>query len=213
MKHQKMNIFVVLLFCGILTSVCSACNQPADDREDSFFVPFDESHSIQSFDDKTETLPQGRTDANYSSYESKSLGVILEYPREWTELVVLSDGMTWDAFIMNQLAPIECILISIRSDMFNSCLSTADDDYETVLAYVYWRQPNTSGPEADMGDAIVLAEREDGSECVCFMPLTTKMGYTGDGMSTEEKEIWDACVTVETGILNGKCRIITEPKK
>ncbi len=166
--------------------------------------PVDSSALGDSASDTT-ARPSQRT-----VYRDAALGVALEYPAQWNELVTLYSDVTWEGFLSDRIDSIPCVRIDLRGDLFNvPPTQNASFSIDQTVAYIYLRPAGVSGPERESGAGVILARLEGGTEAVCFLPMTAKLNYTGEGYGA----VYNAFDTVEKGIAGGelRTRVLSEP--
>ena len=76
---------------------------------------------------------------------------------------------------------------------------SSSSDYDSVIAEIYWCPAGAKGPEASFGECITMGSKNDGSLCLCHLPLTGKMG-----LEQVDVDLWNVYTTVENGILSGE---------
>ena len=183
-----------LLPCAVLLPVSFTLH--------SLYTAIDWQHrnTISNANSTRGTIPSNSPEATLHewsgdgfSYTSKNLGITVEFPPEWENLMTISDDITYEYFVEGQSEPLNCVTLKAIHGGENG---------EIPIAYIYWRAADDHGPEADYGECVTLVERE-GNVCLCWMPMNTKIGLE----LLEDTALYDEYDIVEQGILSGEYEI------
>ena len=183
------------------------------DPESSLYMlafAWDEEQPIDSSALGDSTSDTTARPSHRAVYRDDALGVALEYPAQWDELVTLSSDVTWEGFLSDRIDPVPCVRIDLWEDLFNvPPTQNASIEIVRTVAYIYLRPAGVSGPERESGSCVILERLEGGTEAVCYLPMTAKLSYTGAGYEA----IYNAFDTVEKGIAGGelRTRVFSEP--
>lgn len=143
-------------------------------------------------------------------FRSGALGIAFAYPTDWAEIVTLSDGQIRDGFFPGISAPVTCVRIDLREDIFGVPPYDAFDQnvvYDNAVAFIYWSPAGASGPEAEYGASATLYTAGDGSELRCFLPMNTKLNWLDADAGSNGERIFNAYDTIERDILDGKLTV------
>lgn len=183
---QNAKHFSLVLCCCLILSLCTACTRSLTDN-------------IETPTQSEPTIPSNSSEANLGewsgdgfSYTSENLGITVEFPPEWENLMTISDDITYEYFVEGQSEPLSCVTLN----------AIHGEEGAIPIAYIYWRTVDDHGPEADFGECVTLVERE-GSVCLCWMPMNTKIGLE----ILEDTTLYDEYNIVEQGILSGEYEI------
>ena len=188
---QNVKNFSLVLFCCLFLSLCTACTRALTGNiETPSPMPTQPEATIPSNSPEA-TLHEWSGDG--FSYTSKNLGITVEFPPEWENLMTISDDITYEYFVEGQSEPLNCVTLKAIHGGENG---------EIPIAYIYWRAADDHGPEADYGECVTLVERE-GNVCLCWMPMNTKIGLE----LLEDTALYDEYDIVEQGILSGEYEI------
>lgn len=183
--------FFLVLCCCLLLSLCAACTRPLMGRTETS-SPMPTRPQI--------TTPSNSPEADLHkwsgdgfSYTSENLGITVEFPPEWENLMTISDDVTYEYFVEERSEPLNCVTLKAIHGR---------EEGEIPIAYIYWRAADDHGPEADFGECVTLVERE-GNVCLCWMPMNTKIGLE----LLEDTTLYDEYDIVEQGILSGEYEI------
>lgn len=129
-------------------------------------------------------------------YCSEALNIRIKYPESLQGIVAMSDGMSYESFLSDRAEPIKCVyLYPAIDDSF---------DQDSIIGQIYWLPTGTFGPEADFGKCVTLLTLEDGSRCVCHLPMSAKIGYEAVDCTIPNKwDMWNIYHSVEESILSG----------
>ena len=143
----------------------------------------------------TAELPVSET-SDVPYYYSEALNIRIKYPESLQGIVAMSDGMSYESFLSDRAEPIKCVyLYPAIDDSF---------DQDSIIGQIYWLPTGTFGPEADFGKCVTLLTLEDGSRCVCHLPMSAKIGYEAVDCTIPNKwDMWNIYHSVEESILSG----------
>ena len=188
---QNVKDFSLVLCCCLFLSLCTACTQPLTGNIETLSpMPTQPEATIPS--NSPEALLHEWSGDGFS-YTSENLGITVEFPPEWENLMTISDDITYEYFVEGQSEPLNCVTLKAIHGGENG---------EIPIAYIYWRAADDHGPEADYGECVTLVERE-GNVCLCWMPMNTKIGLE----LLEDTALYDEYDIVEQGILSGEYEI------
>lgn len=218
MKHK----LAILFLCGALILSCCACGKSLKKTNSLPLLPsastYDDepkptSMSTQDPDSTNIATPQTHepvsptpsilpsSEPSYPNwagdgytYTSDQLGITVEFPPEWKDLITMSDCLSYEGFLIDRPDQVNCISIDVSGDYVKT---VTELDPNTAIAYIYWCPPNTGGPEYNYGQAVKLIEESDGSRCYCHLPMNSIAFEEGSTM-------WNIYYMVEQGILNGE---------
>lgn len=134
------------------------------------------------------------------SYTSELLGISVEFPPEWSALLLVEDDTTNSGFLLDEdhETPVDCIRLRP--------LHGQDPEIDCI-AVIYWEPAGARGPGAESGETIRLAEKEE-AVLICWLPMNQKLGYA-QGSDSENLALWEEYDTVEQGLLAGEYEVET----
>lgn len=147
----------------------------------------------------TAELPVSET-SDVPYYYSEALNIRIKYPESLQGIVAMSDGMSYEYFLSDRAEPIKCVyLYPAIDDSF---------DQDSIIGQIYWLPTGTLGPEASFGKCVTLLALEDGSRCVCHLPMSAKLGYEAVDCTIPNKwDMWNIYHSVEESILSGEFEV------
>ena len=108
---QNVKNFSLVLFCCLFLSLCTACTRALTGNiETPSPMPTQPEATIPSNSPEA-TLHEWSGDG--FSYTSKNLGITVEFPPEWENLMTISDDITYEYFVEGQSMGRYLSLISI----------------------------------------------------------------------------------------------------
>lgn len=199
---KKGYFLCILCICGIsiVSSSCHITNHDISTSPTS--SPYiTESPSSPFTDEPMPTNTEAPHDwiGNGYSYSSDTLGITVEFPPNWNEYVNIFESKSYENFLDNSSEPIDCIYIVSKKSGLSKDSFSSSSDYDSVIAEIYWCPAGAKGPEASFGECITMGSKNDGSLCLCHLPLTGKMG-----LEQVDVDLWNVYTTVENGILSGE---------
>lgn len=136
------------------------------------------------------------------SHTSQALGLTLELPPEWADLVTFTERVSYEGLLKSWEGRVPCVSIDYRPNADGGepdpALPALDPGLS--IAYFYWLPEGLSGPEADYGSAVTLLEKGTG-RWVCHLPMNSA-AFDGAEFGQDSPE-WTAYHTVERGLLEG----------
>ena len=136
------------------------------------------------------------------SHTSEALGLTLELPPEWAELVTFTERVSYEGFLKSWEGRVPCVSIDYRpnADAEEAGATLPVLDPSGPIAYLYWLPEGLSGPEADYGNAVTLLEKGTG-RWVCHLPMNS-IQFDGESFGRDTPE-QTAYHRVEQGLLEG----------
>ena len=106
---QNVKNFSLVLFCCLFLSLCTACTRALTGNiETPSPMPTQPEATIPSNSPEA-TLHEWSGDG--FSYTSKNLGITVEFPPEWENLMTISDDITYEYFVEGQSEPLNCVTL------------------------------------------------------------------------------------------------------
>lgn len=133
-------------------------------------------------------------------YCSEALNIRIKYPESLQGVVAMSDGMSYEDFLSDRAEPIKCVYL----------YPAIDDSYDqdSIIGQIYWLPTGTFGPEASFGNCVTLLEIENGSRCICHLPMSAKIGYEAVDCTIPDKwDMWNIYHSAEESILSGEFEV------
>lgn len=198
-------LLYVLLLLGLLCS----CSAPAAETPE--FAPTAEMTATPVPTPTPETVQTGKPEPGPAlpdwagkgvSHTSEALGLTLELPPEWADLVAFTERVSYEGLLKSWDGRVPCVSIDYRPNADAGEPDTALPvlDPSGPIAYLYWLPEGQSGPEADYGSAVTLLEKGTG-RWVCHLPMNS-VAFDSAEFGQDSPE-WTAYRTVEQGLLEG----------
>lgn len=191
---KKILVFSLCLLLMLSLAACTKSSATVDTN--AKLDTTTESPALSGDTVQPETQEQKEAE-EYAIYTSNALGITIKYPLSLQNMVSFSDGMSYEGFLADSADPINCVFL------YPSIDSSYDQD--SIIAEVYWIPSGTFGPEASFGSSATWFTTSDGSECVCHLPMSAKLGYEAvDCTIPNKQDLWNTYDTIEKSILNGE---------
>lgn len=142
---QNVKNFSLVLFCCLFLSLCTACTRALTGNiETPSPMPTQPEATIPSNSPEA-TLHEWSGDG--FSYTSKNLGITVEFPPEWENLMTISDDITYEYFVEGQSEPLNCVTLkAIHGGENGEILGRSSRFCSRLL----WRRPHPPGPESSL---------------------------------------------------------------
>src|SRR5699024_3216864 len=103
---QNVKHFSLMLSCCLILSLCTACTQSLTDNIET---PTQTEPTIPS---NSPEVNLGEWSGDGFSYTSENLGITVEFPPEWENLMTISDDITYEYFVEGQSEPLSCVTLN-----------------------------------------------------------------------------------------------------